>query len=205
MKKNGILWVSMLLMMMVGLSGCSGDDESDELMNDQATFRTDIYSIGYSLRNENGDRATTFKEGENIIFDVTVYNTSENEIGLADERVILMGAMSIYRSNGEYVGNPWLNAFDSEELRWIIIEANGRLHWSWPWKYDERYVHDDRFGSSTSYSYDVSYSFNVFYPLNSLPKGTYYCMIKGTVLKRFVGKDNYGSDNIEMKIPFTVK
>lgn len=189
MKKKCVLLLSALLLIM---SGCS-DDEPDGLKDNQATFRTDLYSIGYSLKNTKGERTTTFKEGENIIFDVTIYNTIGNEIALADERDILMGAASVFQSNGEYVGNPWQAAFYSKELRWILINANDCVHWSYPWIYDERYA-------STS-----SISTQKLSPMDPLPKGTYYTRIYGRILKRDMGNDASGHDDIEMRIPFTVE
>lgn len=189
MKKSILLLAAIMLM----LAGCSSDEEIDGLMDNQSTFRTDFYSIGYSLKNTKGDRTTTFKEGENIIFDVTIYNTYGNEIALADERDILMGAASVFRSNGEYVGNPWQEAFYTMELRWIHIKAHDCVHWSYPWIYDERYA-------STS-----SISTQKLSPMDPLPKGTYYSMIYGRISKRDMSNKASGYDDIEMRIPFTVE
>jgi len=77
--------MSALLLTIAGLSSCSSDD--DELTGYQATFHSDAYSLGYGLRNVKGDWTRTFKEGENIIFDVTVNNKMRYELHLADERV----------------------------------------------------------------------------------------------------------------------
>lgn len=189
MKKNLFLLIAIMTM----LAGCSSDDELNGLIGNQATFRTDFYSIGYSLKNTKGERTTTFKEGENIIFDVTIYNTYGNEIALADERDILMGAASVFRSNGEFVGNPWQTVFYTCELRWIYIKANDRVHWSYPWIYDERYA-------STS-----SISIQNLSPMEPLPKGTYYSMIYGRILKHDIDNKVSGHDDIEMRIPFTVE
>ena len=194
----------MVALLTLALTGCSEDGIEEQLAGCQASFIGDAYGIGYSLKNENGDRITTFKEGENIIFDVTIINSTGYELHLADERGILMGIMSVFRSDGEYVGNPFQSASTTLELRWITVEAHGRLHWSYPWIYDERYAHDDRYGSSTSYST------NVLSPVAPLPKGAYYVMMKYKVMYHIVdnptpGGGTKGSDDIELRIPFTVE
>ena len=188
-----------LLMIVVGMSSCSSEEEfevevDEPLSANQALFSSDAYDIGYSLRNERGDRTTTFKEGENIIFDITISNATG----------YLMSVMSVFRSDGEYVGNPFQSAFYTMELRWITVEAHSRFHWSCSWIYDERYVHDSRYGSSTSYST------NVLSPVAPLPKGAYYVMIKSKVMYRIAdtltpGGGTRGNDDIELRIPFTVE
>ena len=205
MRKNKWNWMAALLMIVIGMSSCSSEDGIDEqLAGYQASCLSDAYGIGYSLRNENGDRTTTFKEGENIIFDVTILNATGYELHMADERGILMSVMSVFRSDGEYVGNPFQSAYSTMELRWITVEAHGRLHWSCSWIYDERYVHDGRYGSSTSYST------NVLSPVAPLPKGAYYVMIKSKVMYRIAddptpGGGTRGNDDIDLRIPFTVE
>lgn len=195
---------AMVALLTLALTGCSEDGIEEQLAGCQASFIGDAYGIGYSLKNENGDRTTTFKEGENIIFDVTIINSTGYELHLAEERDILMGIMSVFRSDGEYVGNPFQSAFYTMELRWITIEAHSRFHWSCSWIYDERYVHDGRYGSSTSYST------NVLSPVAPLPKGAYYVMMKNKVMYHIVdnptpGGGTKGSDDIELRIPFTVE
>ena len=195
---------AMVALLTLALTGCSEDGIEEQLAGCQASFIADAYGIGYSLKNENGDRTTTFKEGENIIFDVTIINSTGYELHLADERGILMGIMSVFRSDGEYVGNPCQSASTTFELRWLTVEAHGRLHWSYPWIYDERYAHDDRYDSSTSFSTKV------LSPVAPLPKGAYYVMMKYKVMYHIVdnptpGGGTKGSDDIELRIPFTVE
>ena len=209
MRKNKWIWMAALLMIVVGMSSCSSEEEfevevDEPLSANQALFSSDAYDIGYSLRNEKGNRTTTFKEGENIIFDITILNGTGYKLYMADERDILMSVMSVFRSDGEYVGNPFQSAFYTMELRWITVEAHSRFHWSCSWIYDERYVHDGRYGSSTSYST------NVLSPVAPLPKGAYYVMIKSNVMYRIAdeptpGGGTRGNDDIELKIPFTVE
>ena len=77
---------AMVALLTLALTGCSEDGIEEQLAGCQASFIGDAYGIGYSLKNENGDRTTTFKEGENIIFDVTIINSTGYELHLADER-----------------------------------------------------------------------------------------------------------------------
>lgn len=123
-----------LLMIVVGMSSCSSEEElevevDEPLSVNQALFSSDTYDIGYSLRNERGDRTTTFKEGENIIFDVTISNATGYKIRLGEEREILWSAASVFRSDGEFVGNPTFTNNWTSEYRSFAIEAHGRHHW----------------------------------------------------------------------------
>ena len=204
MLRNSFFY-AMVALLMLALTGCSSEEEVEEQLSaNQALFSSDAYDIGYSLRNERGDRTTTFKEGENIIFDVTISNATGYKLHMADERDILMSAMSVFRSDGEYVGNPFQSAFYTMELRWITVEAHSRFHWSCSWIYDGRYVYDSRYGSSTSYST------NVLSPVAPLPKGAYYVMIKSNVMYHIadtptLDSGTKGNDDIELRIPFTVE
>ena len=190
MRKNKWNWMAALLMIVVGMSSCSSEEElevevDEPLSVNQALFSSDTYDIGYSLRNERGDRTTTFKEGENIIFDVTILNGTGYEIRLGEEREILWSAASVFRSDGEFVGNPTFTNNWTSEYRSFAIEAHGRHHWYCAW-------------------------LGGFSPLNPLPKGTYYSMLKARVSYRIhddstSGGGTKGNDDIELRIPFTVE
>ena len=212
MKKNLLLVMSAAMMLTIGISSCSSSDDddvdkqqsaenkTDEPQSDcEASVSTDVYRIEYSLKNENGDRTTIFKEGENIVFDVTIHNTTQYKLSLADERDFLMGSMSVFSIDGEYVGNPFEEIFFTDELRWVPIDANSSLHWSCSWVYDDRYAHDDRYGSPLPYFKKCNTTFK------PLPKGTYYSRLKGQILKHVYANDERGFDYIELKIPFIVK
>ena len=130
MEKSKLLWLCAVLMLAVGFSSCSGDGIDWQLAGYQASYHVDAYGIGYCLRNEDGDRSTTFREGENIIFDVTILNGTGYEIRLGEEREILWSAASVFRSDGEFVGNPTFTNNWTSEYRSFAIEAHGRHHWS---------------------------------------------------------------------------
>ena len=66
MRKNKWNWMAALLMIVVGMSSCSSEEElevevDEPLPANQALFSSDAYSIGYSLSNERGDRTTTLR------------------------------------------------------------------------------------------------------------------------------------------------
>ena len=194
---KGIL---LLLLAVCLLTACSSDDE---LTDYQATFRSDVYSIGYNLKNTKGQRSAYFKEGENIIFEVAVCNNTGYKLFLGDERNILFSAMSVFRSDGEFIKNPWQQYACTFDLRYLTVEPHASIYWSCPWIYDERYIHDDKSGSSYYYPTQV---------LNStvpLPKGAYYILIKCRILYRIAddptpGGGTNGYDDVELRIPFIV-
>ena len=185
MEKSKLLWLCAVLMLAVGFSSCSGDGIDWQLAGYQASYHVDAYGIGYCLRNEDGDRSTTFREGENIIFDVTIFNATDYEISMGEEREILWSAASVFRSDGEFVGNPMFKNSMTSEYRSFTIDAHGCHHWYCTWLGD-------------------------YSPLNPLPKGTYYSMLKARVSYRIhddstPGGGTKGYDDVELKIPFTVE
>lgn len=195
MKKSYLL----LGMLMLAFVGCSSSDEefmeseeteTTQKQTDEPTFTNDIYSVDYILKNENGEKTSIFKKGENIIFDVTIKNTTGKEISVGDERTILGGAMSVYRSNDEFVGNPWNDVVMTLELRMKKIEAYGTWHLSCPWRIDTNLL--------------SSSPIKVFPVMDSLPVGDYFSMMKCRVLKSNYPGEITGYDDIELKIPFTV-
>ena len=210
MKKICILWMFAMLMLAVSMSSCNSYYEDSEPISEplnelpsisQATFQTDSYQIDYCLRNEKGITTSTFKQGENIYFDLIIKNTIEYEILLGETREILYSAASIYRSNGEYVGNPFDKLEMTKEYRMMTIKPHAYTHWYCPWTFDEKFV------SSLSYNLD----FNSVSLKGSLPKGTYYSMLKARVNRYDLNNSapdveiEGNDDDIELKIPFTVK
>ena len=213
MKKSLFFGLFAVLTMAVGMSSCNSNYENSEPISEpiserlkkpstisQSTFQTDCYQIDYCLRDENGTATSTFKQGENIYFDVLISNTTEYDLHLGEEREILYSAASIFRSNGEYVGNPFDNIFITEEYRMMTIKSHAYTHWWCPWTFDEKFV------NSLGYNLD----FNALSLKEPLPKGTYYSRLKAKVEKRILvdsapGGEITGLDDIELKIPFVVE
>jgi len=213
MKKSLFWGMFAVLTMAVGMSSCNSNYENSEPISEpiserlkkpstisQATFQTDCYQIDYCLRNENGTTTSTFKQGENIYFDVMISNTTEYDLHLGEEREILYSAASIFRSNGEYVGNPFDGMSITQEYRMMTIKPHANTHWWCPWTFDEKFV------SSLGYNLD----FNALSLKKLLPKGTYYSRLKAKVEKRILvdsapDGEITGLDDIELKIPFVVE
>ena len=120
------------------------DDMGTPDVNDSIRF-------DYRLLNEKGEEATEFNEGENIVFDLTVYNDGNDEVTLDKEEIDLVcSATRVYTKDGLYYGSPWddINIIDiPERMYWIIIDANGQKHWSYPWTYNKDYVVNAPLGS----------------------------------------------------------
>ena len=192
MRKIFILSIAALL-----LSSCSSSDEGikDWEANPQVTFQTDAYSIEYSLKNAFGDKTTTFKEGENIVFNVVITNLTGSILNLADERTFLLGLTTVYRADGEFFDNPYDSEYQTDDLRWLSIEPNGTFAFSNSWKLDFRLY------SSQELVLDAATP--SIAKAKPLTKGSYYSMLKGRIQKHFGDKAGY--DDIEMKIPFVVK
>ena len=213
MKKSLFFGLFAVLTMAIGMSSCNSNYENSEPISEpiserlkkpstisQATFQTDCYQIDYCLRNENGTTTSTFKQGENIYFDVMISNTTEYDLHLGEEREILYSATSIFRSNGEYVGTPFDGMDITQEYRIMTIKPHAYNHWWCPWTFDENFV------SSLGYNLD----FNALSLKEPLPKGTYYSRLKAKVEKRILvdsapGGEITGLDDIELKIPFVVE
>ncbi len=138
------------------------DDTGTPDMNESIRF-------DYRLLNEKGEEATEFNEGENIIFDLTVYNDGNDEVILdQDEIDLVCSATRVYTKDGVYYGSPWdnINIIDIPEMiYWIIIDANGQKHWSYPWTYNKDYVVNAPLGSWELGQMSIK---------DPLPKGNYY-------------------------------
>lgn len=107
---------------------CSSDDGNSEIPDVPADppvpeeepfvgvrYMEDSVQIQFQLLNSDSVAMDTFKEGEDIIFKLTIMNIS-NEIVLitpiddfSDDNIF-----NIYTSNGSYIGKPW-------DGRWISL------------------------------------------------------------------------------------
>ena len=79
------------------------------------TYMEDSIKIQLQLLNSDSVAMDTFKEGENIIFKLTIMNMSSELVMItpidefSDDNIF-----NIYSSNGSYVGKPW-------DGRWIAL------------------------------------------------------------------------------------
>ena len=166
----------------------SESDSTENLRNGGKDSEFMPLRINYHLENEKGENATTFAEGENIIFDLAIYNDSLKDITFAEEREIVMSCLSVYDINGNYIGNPWVGMDMDASIWYVTIKANGSEHWRIPWMYDEKYM--------TERSCKIG-----IYPMKDpLPSGKYYSCMKCRI--SICGENVW---NVDKKIEFEIR
>ena len=128
--KKEVLIISMLFVLSFGMAGCSNDEDSElpSVPTDSTksttpedkpfvgvTYMEDSIKIQLQLLNSDSVAMNTFKEGEDIIFKLTIMNMSGELVMItpidefSDDNIF-----NIYSSNGSYVGKPW-------DGRWIAL------------------------------------------------------------------------------------
>ena len=133
------------------LSSCSSDDE-EEIFKDVA--------VKFSLFNEKGEETTTFKYGENIIFDLVIKNRTDQEVELLDsfdDSNYYINAFIIYTSDGLVVGYPYDLIRDAEPY----LLPRETIHWRTCWMVNPT--------ETTDYAPFISTALK-----EPLPKGNYY-------------------------------
>lgn len=101
------------------LSSCSKEDDEE-----------DVY-VEFSLRNDTGKKATTFKVGENITFDLRVTNHTDETVYLTDtlNAKEIIKAFFVYSANGKIVGTP----YDWQTSEEAYVQNNSSIHWQACW------------------------------------------------------------------------
>lgn len=142
MKKKSLLWISVLLLMLVGCSS-----EGEYLNNNEGIIPT------FRLLNENGEETTTFKSGDNIYFDLEIVNNcdtmmvftseSQNDIviqqGISKEGADLFFPLSneelfsVFDKNGKKIGNPYTGLYCNTSFM-KVIEPHSKYHARCNWK-----------------------------------------------------------------------
>ena len=128
--KKEVLIISMLFVLSFGMTGCSNDEGNElpsvptdpiELTTPEekpfvgVTYMEDSVKIQLQLLNSDSVAMDTFKEGEDIIFKLTIMNMGSELVMItpidefSDDNIF-----NIYSSNGSYVGKPW-------DGRWIAL------------------------------------------------------------------------------------
>lgn len=139
MKSNPLPFISIIsIVLSLSLALVSCNDEEDIVPEyqiphkDVYSFEVDSIQAEFALLNARGEQATTFAYGEDIIFDLKVYNNG-NYPFWRDVRQILGNDMfRVYRSNGHYEGTPW-HYDDIGTLVFHGIAAHSMKHWQCPW------------------------------------------------------------------------
>lgn len=125
MKKNYLFMIGAMLLLMTGnaLTACSSDDgnselptvltvPSDPLVLEEKPFvgvtcLEDSIKIQLQLLNSDSVATDTFKEGEDIIFKLTINSISNDLVMITPITDFSDNIFDIYFSNGTYVGRPW--------------------------------------------------------------------------------------------------
>ena len=95
--KKIFLFFSMLLAM--GLSSaCSSDDDC-----------SDTVQINFVLLNENKEPTQVFKYGEDICFELSIANNSDNLLYYGKDIIIDDDLFRVFSEDGIDVGTPWTN------------------------------------------------------------------------------------------------
>ena len=120
--KKEVLIISMLFVLSFGMTGCSNDEGNElpsvptdpiELTTPEekpfvgVTYMEDSVKIQLQLLNSDSVAMDTFKEGEDIIFKLTISNTSSDWVQTAPMEKFSGDIFSVYSSDGVYIGKPW--------------------------------------------------------------------------------------------------
>lgn len=125
MKKNYLFMIGAMLLLMTGtaLTACSSDDGNSELSTVPTvpsdplvleekpvvgvTCLEDSIKIQLQLLNSDSVATDIFKEGENIIFKLTIKSIGNELVMITPITDFSENIFDIYSSNGTYVGKPW--------------------------------------------------------------------------------------------------
>jgi hypothetical protein len=169
--------VKALIAVSVGLllTSCSSDsgvEESIKLDTNTIVFENDMIRVDYLLKNSAGQAVTTFKEGEDISFYLSITNKSNEKIEkILSGQVISEDIFTVYSVDGNNeVGKPW------DGFSWGVPNTSTPTH--------DNYVYKCSWLGSNKVDVngrplDIEYgSGNIGFfttkPRTPLPKGKYY-------------------------------
>lgn len=153
--------VIIVLLLATSLSGCSKSDDEvyiDIPSEDVFTQIRDSVRVDFNLLNERGDTTTVFHEGEDIIFDLSIWTSANCPIEFGSDKELLgKDVFRVFSSKGKDLGTAGifteLNLFPYGSL-----VKDYPLKWQYSW-----------FGR-----FRPKYPFSADYYRNALPKGDYY-------------------------------
>ena len=156
MEKKLFTMVLLLLMMTaVGVTGCSNDDTPVEQVPEKeeggesegkesivvdtvevftpspAENNGEPISVSYRTLNAEGVETSEFKEGENVILDLTIYNNTDEDIPAGEMHDFLYSAFLVYSSDGSFIGR----AYDASPMIYLklVLEPGETYNWRYPW------------------------------------------------------------------------
>lgn len=126
MKK--FLLILKCLVLTLGLTGCSNDDNSIDENN--------IF-VNFLLQDENGVEKYIFYEGENIVFRLDIINNGEEDVTIHSDIGYFIGndVFHVYSSKGEDFGTPY-DMLIIPEVGLTTIPSNSRISILCPWVND---------------------------------------------------------------------
>lgn len=104
-----------LLIMGAGMyaTACSGDDneevkEEEVILDNDPPQDYDGLSVSFQLLNKDSIATKSFKQGENIVFKLSITNNRDSALSLPlIPEIIGDDAFMVYTQNGENLGRPW--------------------------------------------------------------------------------------------------
>ena len=90
----------------------------------------------YALLNSQGDTTMTFREGENIFFDLTIENTTDEHIHIpGGPRTLGYNTFRVFTTSGKDCGTSW-SYVEDWTMRAALLCAQTTYHYQCPWYND---------------------------------------------------------------------
>ena len=167
MKKNLLLVMGAAMVLAIGISCCSSDDEISERSNDEVSETNDTLTLTAHLgfQDESGVEKYVFKEGENIVFRLDVINNSEEDVIIHGNMayILLHDAFHVYSSQGEDFGKPY-DVYETTDIGITMILSKGKITYLCQWLNDP----------NSELLWKPYYIHYIIDKRRPLPKGDYY-------------------------------
>ena len=167
MKKNLLLVMGAAMVLAIGISCCSSDDEISERSNDEVSEANDTLTLTAHLgfQDESGVEKYVFKEGENIVFRLDVINNSEEDVIIHGNMayILLHDAFHVYSSQGEDFGKPY-DVYETTDIGITMILSKGKITYLCQWLNDP----------NSELLWKPYYIHYIIDKRRPLPKGDYY-------------------------------
>lgn len=130
------LFITSLLTLSFMIMSCGEDDSPPEFQVPAETIYSsnlDSIQVDFALLNIRGEQTTSFAYGEDIIFDLKVYNKRDRNFWIPSWKYLLGDNMfRVFTSEGQDLGTSWYYE-DIDVLMYRAILAHSEKHWQCPW------------------------------------------------------------------------
>lgn len=208
-----------LLFLVAGLASCNNDRETDSTLensygegmvnslddrNKAPNDWTNAVSneegnIIFKLCDATLNPKLSFRKGENVVFDLVIENTSDNDLVLkrdfeGGDIILDSSCFCVYNEDGEIVGVPWTGVFCEESLQdtWYY-PAHTIKHITCDW--NQEWV-------GTSHPFCNGYDGEERRPC--LPEGNYTVRFN-VIYNTNIGKESYNYKNKEYIVCFKIR